>query len=217
MLNTSAPRTPLTIWDISPPLRHGIPVWPGDSEFSAKTTWQIADGCPVRVSQITLSTHTGAHCDAPSHFDPAGLHIDEVGLEPYLGPCRVIHCLGTTQVMPEHVAAHLHNTPPRILLRTYHTVPQQQWDKDFPFIHPSTIDLLAEYGVTLIGIDTPSLDPQESKGLDCHLTVKRHKMAILEGIILDQIAAGDYELIALPLKLAGLDASPVRAILRSLA
>ncbi len=203
-----------TLWDISPSIRHGIPVWPGDSEYSSETTWQIADGCPVRVSKITLSTHTGAHCDAPSHFSRDGLNIDEVGLEPYLGPCRVIDCIGVTRVLPEHLAAHLTDTPPRVLLRTYRSVPQQQWDADFPFIDPSSIDLLAQYGVQLIGIDSPSLDPQESKGLDCHLAVKRHKMAILEGIILDQVEAGDYELIALPLKLAGLDASPVRAILR---
>ncbi|MEN9865393.1 MAG: arylformamidase [Pseudomonadota bacterium] len=205
------------MWDISPAIRAGMPVWPGDSEYHAETTWQIADGCPVRVSKITLSTHTGAHCDAPSHFDPDGLNIDQVDLDAYIGPCRVIDCIGVASVQPQHLAAHLAGTPPRVLLRTYRQVPQQQWDANFPFIAPASIDLLAQYGVKLVGIDTPSLDPQDSKGLDCHLTVKRHRMAILEGIILDQVEAGDYELIALPLKLAGLDASPVRAILRPLA
>lgn len=206
-----------TVWDISPSIRPGIPVWPGDSEYSFETTWQIAGGCPVRVSKITLSTHTGAHCDAPSHYGTDGLNIDEVGLDAYLGPCRVIDCIGVQKVLPAMLAPHLDNTPPRILLRTYRSVPQQQWDADFPFIDPGCIDLLAQHGVLLIGIDTPSLDAQDSKELDCHMAVKRHKMAILEGIILDQVAAGDYELIALPLKLAGLDASPVRAILRRLA
>jgi arylformamidase len=106
--------------------------------------------------------------------------------------------------------------PARVLLRTYQNAPQMRWDEHFPSIHPATIDLLAQHGVKLIGIDSPSLDPQESKTLDSHLAVKRHQMAILEGVVLDEVAAGDYELIALPLKLAGLDASPVRAILRSL-
>ena len=80
----------------------------------------------------------------------------------------------------------------------------------------ATIALLAAHGVVLIGIDSPSLDPQESKTMDAHLAVKAAAMAILEGLVLDDIAAGDYELIALPLKLAGLDAAPVRAILRDL-
>lgn len=203
-------------WDISPAIAPGIPVWPGDSEYSAETTWQIADGCPVKVSKITMSTHTGAHCDAPSHYDVDGKSIDEVDLQTYIGACRVLHCIGVSQVEPQHIAAQLAGTPPRVLLRTYQSAPVMRWDKDFPTVHPATIDLLAQHGVRLVGIDSPSLDPQESKTLDCHLTVKRHQMAILEGIVLDEIAQGDYELIALPLKLAGLDASPVRAILRSL-
>jgi arylformamidase len=203
-------------WDISPSIATGLPVWPGDSEYSAETTWQIADGCPVKVSKITMSTHTGAHCDAPSHYDIDGKAIDEVDLRTYIGACRVLHCIGVNQVEPQHIATQLSGTPPRVLLRTYQTAPHMRWDKDFPTIHPATIDLLAQHGVRLIGIDSPSLDPQESKTLDCHLTVKRHQMAILEGIVLDDIEAGDYELIALPLNLAGLDASPVRAILRSL-
>jgi arylformamidase len=203
-------------WDISPAIATGIPVWPGDSAYSVETTWQIADGCPVKVSKITLSTHTGAHCDAPSHYDAQGKSIDEVDLHTYIGTCRVIDCIGVRLVEPQHIAAHLANVPQRVLLRTYQRAPQMRWDDDFPCIAPATIELLAQHGVKLIGIDSPSLDPQDSKTLDSHLTVKKHQMAILEGIVLDDIKAGDYELIALPLKLAGLDASPVRAILRSL-
>ena len=204
------------LWDISPAITSGIPVWPGDSAYSAETTWQIADGCPVKVSKITMSTHTGAHCDAPSHYDAQGKAIDEVDLQTYIGRCRVIDCIGLRQVEPQHIAAFLGDVPARVLLRTYQSAPQMRWDEDFPSIHPATIDLLAQHGVQLIGIDSPSLDPQESKTLDSHLSVKRHQMAILEGIVLDDIDAGDYELIALPLNLTGLDASPVRAILRSL-
>ncbi|MDO8177117.1 MAG: arylformamidase [Undibacterium sp.] len=203
-------------WDISPAIATGIPVWPGDSAYSFETTWQIADGCPVKVSKITMSTHTGAHCDAPSHYDAQGKSIDEVDLQTYIGSCRVIDCIGVRLVEPQHIAAHLADVPQRVLLRTYQNAPQMRWDDDFPCIAPATIELLAQHGVKLIGIDSPSLDPQDSKTLDSHLTVKKHQMAILEGIVLDDINAGDYELIALPLKLAGLDASPVRAILRSL-
>lgn len=204
------------IWDISPALQSGIPVWPGDTSYASETTWEIAAGCPVKVSKFTMSTHTGAHTDAPSHYDPQGKAIDAVSLDAYIGPCRVLHCIGATLVLPEHLSGKLQGAPTRVLLRTYQRAPQQAWDQQFPCIAASTINLLAQHGVKLIGIDSPSLDPQDSKTLDSHMAVKAHRMAILEGIILDDVAEGDYELIALPLKLAGLDASPVRAILRSL-
>jgi arylformamidase len=204
------------IWDISPTLSAAIPVWPGDTAYSAEPTWQIEPGCPVRVSKVTMSTHTGAHCDAPSHYDPEGAAIDAVALDAYLGPCRVIDCIGAGLVTPDRVRNALHGVPPRVLLRTYATAPQTAWDSAFGAVSPDTIALLADHGVRLIGIDTPSLDPQESKTMDAHHAVRRHRMAILEGIVLDGVPAGDYELIALPLKLAGLDASPVRAVLRSL-
>jgi len=202
------------IWDISPAIKTGIPVWPGDTAYQAETTWQIADGCPVKVSKITLSTHTGAHCDAPSHYDIHGAAIDEVALLTYLGACRVIDCQGAAQVLPEHVQPYLSEIPARVLFRCYSQAPQSSWDSNFPSVAASTIALLAQHGVKLIGIDSPSLDPQDSKTLDAHHCIKAHQMAILEGIVLDQVAAGDYELICLPLKLHGLDASPVRAILR---
>lgn len=205
------------IWDISPTISPTIPVWPGDTAFSASTTWAMSEFCPVQVSQFTMSTHTGAHCDAPSHYDAQGLAIDKVTLDYYLGTCRVIHCLGVTQVLPEHVQEHLkEHLPTRILLRTYQRAPQQQWDDNFPSVHAETIHLLAHHGVRLIGIDSPSLDPQTSKTMDAHHAIQQHNMAILEGIVLDDVPEADYELIALPLKLSGLDASPVRAILRSL-
>ena len=203
------------LWDISPAIQTGIPVWPGDSAYVAETTWQIADGCPVKVSKITMSTHTGAHCDAPSHYDVDGKSIDEVNLDTYIGACRVIHCIGAAQVLPEHIAPHLQQRPPRVLFRTYQTAPLKQWDSHFPSVSAAAIDVLAAHGVRLIGIDSPSLDPEQSKTLDAHLCVKKHQMAILEGIVLDDVVEGDYELICLPLKLAGLDASPVRAVLRS--
>jgi arylformamidase len=165
---------------------------------------------------MTMTTHLGAHTDAPSHYDPAGRSIDAVELTPYLGPCRVIHCIGVKTVRPEDVEARLDGVPPRVLLRTYASAPRQAWDPAFPAIAPETIALLAARGVILIGTDAASLDPQDSKTLDAHHAVRRHGLAILEGVVLDEVPPGDYELIALPLKLAGMDASPVRAILRAL-
>lgn len=205
------------IWDISPALVPGFPVWPGDTTFSQEQTWQIGQhGSPVNVSRFTLSTHTGAHTDAPLHYDPAGLPIGKVGLTAYIGPCRVIHALGAQVIGTEHLAGQLDHIPARVLFRTYLQAPQTYWDDAFASVSSEVITQLSAYGVQLVGIDTPSLDPQDSKSMDAHHAVRAHGMAILEGIVLDDVPAGDYELIALPLKLAHLDASPVRAILRNL-
>ena len=206
----------LRIWDISPTISSDIPVWPGDTPFDASPTWEIKDGCPVRVSRMTMTTHLGAHTDAPSHYDPDGKPIDQVDLRPYIGPCRVIHCVGVSAVEPRHLEGKLDGVPPRVLLRTYASAPRAAWDPLFPAITPRAIALLASKGALLVGTDTPSLDPQDSKTLDAHHAVRRSGMAILEGIVLDDVAEGDYELVALPLKFAGMDASPVRAILRQL-
>jgi arylformamidase len=205
-----------SLWDITPTVSAAMPVWPGDTPFSATTTWTIGRDCPVQVSRMTMSTHAGAHCDAPSHYDAGGAGIDAVPLEAYIGACRVIGCIGATRVMPGHVQDHLQALPARVILRTWLRAPTERWDADFASVDPATIDLLAAHGVRLIGIDTPSLDHQDSKTMDAHHAVRRHGMAILEGVVLDAVSPGDYELIALPLKLAGMDASPVRAVLRRL-
>lgn len=208
---------PLKIRDISQRLNTAIPVWPGDTPFTESRTWMLTANCPVNVSRFSLSTHTGTHADAPLHYDAAGATIGEVDLTPYLGACRVINVSSSSgDITPDMIYAQLKNSPPRVLLRTYMTAPEAIWDKDFRAISPATIELLAANGVILIGTDTPSLDTQESKTMDAHHAVQRHHMSILEGLVLDDVPEGDYELIALPLKLMTLDASPVRAVLRQL-
>jgi arylformamidase len=207
----------MRIWDISPTIGPGFPVFPGDTAFAQRWTWTLAPGCPVNVSEITLSPHTGSHTDAPLHYDAEGASIAEVPLTAYLGSCRVIHAIDVGALIePQHAAQHLSDSPPRVLFRTYRAVPPQ-WDAGFTAIAPQTVDLLHQRGVCLVGLDTPSLDPEQSKTLDAHQRVRAHGMAVLEGIVLDDVPEGDYELIALPLKMAGCDASPVRAVLRELA
>jgi arylformamidase len=206
-----------TLWDISPAIDTATPVWPGDTPVGIERVWRIEAGSPVNVARLTLSPHTGAHTDAPLHYDANGVAIGAVPLDAYLGHCRVIHCIGAAPVVtPAHLAGALVDLPPRVLLRTYQHAPATAWDSGFCAVAPASIDLLASLGVKLIGIDTPSLDPQDSKTMDAHHRIREHKMAILEGIVLDAVPAGDYELIALPLKFATLDASPVRAVLRAL-
>jgi arylformamidase len=206
------------LWDISAPVHGKTPVWPGDTQVGVERVWRIEAGSPVNVARLTMSAHTGAHVDAPLHYDRDGVPIGQVALDAYIGPCRVIDCIGTAPlVLPQHVRAALQDVPPRVLLRTYARAPLDEWDSGFCAVAPETVDLLAESGVMLLGIDTPSLDPQESKTMTSHGRVRVHRMAILEGLVLDAVSAGDYELIALPLRLMELDASPVRAVLRALA
>ncbi|VTU34921.1 arylformamidase [Variovorax sp. PBL-E5] len=205
------------IWDISPPVHEGAPVFPGDTPYRQRWAATIAPGCPVNVSEITLSPHVGAHADAPLHYDPAGATIGEVELAPYLGPCRVIHAIACGPLVEwTHLAHATDRLPPRVLVRTYAQAPVERWDGDLAAFAPATIERLAALGVTLIGIDTASIDPADSKTLDSHQAIRRLGLRVLENLVLDDVAEGDYELIALPLKLVSADASPVRAILREL-
>jgi arylformamidase len=208
---------PQRLWDISPPVHAGSPVFPGDASYQQAWAARIGPGCPVNVSTLTLSPHTGAHADAPLHYDEAGVSIGDTGLAPYLGPCRVIHAIGVRPLIEWHHIAHaLADLPPRVLVRTYARMPVAQWDPELAAYAPQTIEGLADLGVTLVGIDTASIDPAESKTLDSHQVIRRRGLRVLENLVLDEVPEGDYELIALPLKLVTADASPVRAILRAL-
>jgi len=205
------------IWDISPPVHEGAPVFPGDTPYRQRWAATIGPGCPVNVSEITLSPHVGAHADAPLHYDPAGATIGDVDLSPYLGPCRVIHAIECGPLIEwEHLAHAADNLPPRVLVRTYRHAPIDRWDGALAAYAPATIERLAALGVKLIGIDTASIDPAESKTLDSHQVIRRLGLRVLENLVLDAVPEGDYELIALPLKLVTADASPVRAVLREL-
>jgi arylformamidase len=204
------------VWDISPLISAHTPTFPGDVPFSRQWTARIEPGCPVNLSAITLSPHVGAHADAPLHYGTGAPAIAEVSLEPYLGPCRVIHAIDQGPlVRPDHLMAAAEGLPPRVLVRTTAAAPTS-WSAGFTAFAPETIGWLAARGVRLVGIDAQSVDPADSKTLDSHQQLLRHDMRVLENLVLDDVPAGDYELIALPLRIDGADASPVRAILRSL-
>jgi arylformamidase len=206
-----------TIWDISPPVGSGSPVFPGDTRYAQRWVATIGPGGPVNVSELTLSPHTGAHADAPLHYDRAGVPIGAVDLDPYLGHCRVIHAIGVARlVCLEHLGHALDDLPPRVLVRTYRRQPLERFDDALAGFAAETVEALADRGVRLIGIDTASIDPAASKTLPSHQVIRRRGLRVLENLWLDDVPEGDYELIALPLRLVEADASPVRAVLRSL-
>jgi arylformamidase len=204
------------LWDISPPITPATPAFPGDTAYQQQWTWQIGPGCPVNVSAITMSPHVGAHADAPLHYSRDAAAIGEVDLEPFLGRCRVVHAIDRGRLITrqhfEHAATGL---PPRVLVRTRQQA-LTEWSPDFAAFAPDTIAWLASLAVRLVGIDTASVDPADSKTLDSHMQLLAHDMRVLENLVLDDVPAGDYELIALPLKLTQACASPVRAVLRAL-
>ena len=203
------------IWDISPSIDEQSAVFPGDTTYSQRLHFSLSPRCPVNVNAITLSPHTGAHADAPLHYSASGQAIGEVDLAPYLGTCRVIHCIDCGPLVhPADLSHALENLPPRVLFRTSIQA-SQSWDS-FTAVAPETVALLATYGVRLVGIDTPSVDPATSQALSSHQLLLCNDLRVLENLVLDAVAEGDYELIALPLKFSHADASPVRAILREL-
>lgn len=204
------------IWDISQKLHPKVPVWPGDTAFGQVETWQISDGSPVNVSALTMSTHTGAHADAPLHYDAAASDMAAVDLDAYLGECLVVDARNQgNSILPDELTKL--DSVERVIFRTYDNFPHEEWREDFTAIAPQTIEWLASQGVKLVGIDSPSIDPQHSKTMDAHKAVLAADMRILEGLVLDEVPPGLYELIALPLPIVRGDASPVRAILRELA
>jgi arylformamidase len=215
---THSPQRRLRLWDISPPVHVGSPVFPGDAAYRQVWATRIGPGCPVNVSTLTLSPHTGAHADAPLHYDDAGAAIGTLDLEPYLGPCRVVHAIACGPLVHwEHIADACTQPPPRVLVRTCAAAAVDHWDEALTAYAPATVERLADLGVQLIGIDTASIDPATSKTLDSHQVIRLRDLRVLENLVLDGVPEGDYELIALPLKLTTADASPVRAILRELA
>lgn len=202
-------------FDISPMVTEKLAVFPGDQPFARKVSMSFSQGDHLELSQITTTLHLGSHADAPSHYDHQGESIGTRSLEPYLGPCEVKKVEGLTsgeRIQLTHLSSWVPRAP-RVLFRTDSFVDPYVWRDDFNSLSPKLVEWLAAHNVMTVGIDTPSVDPAHSKVLESHKAIAKAKMAILEGVILTEVPDGLYQLIALPLRLQGCDASPVRAIL----
>jgi len=205
------------IHDISPLVDADIAVWPGDSPFQAKDLLRIEDGSSVHLSTITLSCHTGAHADAPCHYSAGAAGIEEAPLEKYLGPCVLVDVRPSGHAIRPHDLGEIDLADaPRVLLRTRETTDRTVFPDPLTHLTVELIEWLAERGCVLIGLDSPSVDAFDSQDLPCHKALLQHGIVNLECLELGEVRGGRYELIALPLRLRGRDASPVRAILRDL-
>ena len=207
----------MTLIDISPLVDPSIAVWPGDTPYSRNVSLDMSNGANLTLSDITTTVHVGAHADAPSHYSASGEDIATRALHYYVGPCVVLDVADTRgrRIMPRDLEAKRIDAE-RVLLRTGTFPDPRHFNEDFASLSAELVDFLHERGVITIGIDTPSVDLFDDKVLEAHQALARHDMANLEGLVLDGVAEGRYELIALPLKLANADGSPVRAVLRTL-
>ena len=204
------------IYDLSPPIDADLAVWPGDTPFTRRATATLAAGESANVGAIETTVHLGTHLDAPLHTEENGAPIDQVALEACLGPCRVLDLTGVATIEAEHLPDLSADVPPRLLFKTGSWQDRSRFPERFSTFSHQAAQALAAARVLLVGLDTPSVDAEDEHALGAHHALAGAGILILEGLVLDAVPAGDYELIALPLKLRGMDASPVRAVLRSL-
>ncbi|MSP93058.1 MAG: hypothetical protein EXR79_14865 [Myxococcales bacterium] len=200
-------------YDLSPLISERTAVFPGDTRYRRTVAMAFGSGDNLDLSSIAATLHLGAHCDAPNHYHPDGVGIDQRDLTRYFGAAQVVRvAVGhDARIRPDDVLVAV--TAPRVLFHTGTYPDPDRWNGDFAALSAELIDWLADQGVTLVGIDTPSIDPADDRELQAHHAVYRRDLAILEGIVLEGVPDGRYTLVALPLKLEGADASPVRALL----
>ena len=203
----------MKIIDISPLINESIAVWPGDVPYSRSVALDVESGDNITLSAIHTSVHLGAHTDAPNHYAKSRKGIASRRLETYYGPAQVIrvNLARGSRIRPEHIDEAIEAE--RVLFATGSFPDPNHFNRDFCSLSADLIHCLHELGVRLVGIDTPSIDLCDDKELESHTAIDHHDMAILEGIVLDDVEEGLYTLAAFPLKLEGADASPVRAVL----
>jgi arylformamidase len=203
------------LYDVSVAVRVGTPEWPGDAPFGCGWTARIADGAPVNLSSVSGSPHVGTHADAPLHVHDGWLGSDGLPLEAFLGDALVldVSAFGAGPLPLDPDDSRLTGVE-RLLLRTGKTIAAGAFPAHWPVLAARTAAVLAGRGLRLVGVDAPSVDERESKTLDVHRALFGGGAFVLENLDLREVPEGRYELIALPQRLVGLDAAPVRAVLR---
>lgn len=205
----------MEIYDISQTLCQGMAVWPGDPEFRHRWAARIQNGEASNVSAVDMCVHTGTHVDAPFHLDDSATDIASVSLRHFLGAARVFSINVEKCIRAADLSALDWKNVERVLFKTRGSENiGNSLDQNFVYLDEDASGFLTQKGILLVGIDAPSVDAFDSADLPSHRMLLRHGIALLEGARLDSVPPGDYELICFPLKLAGLDGSPVRAILK---
>jgi arylformamidase len=206
----------MRIYDITRTLNPTLAPWPGDTPFSATVMTSIREGAAINLTTLTLSSHLGTHVDAPYHFLDDDLTMEQVELSAYLGPATVVTV--EREAGPLVPADFPGLDWPQVRRLLVHSVasakPVEQFPTAYVYPSPELAAFMADHQIVLFGSDAPSMDDMDSQILPGHKALRRHHIAILEGLALTGVPDGTYELIALPLKIQSGDGSPVRAILR---
>lgn len=199
--------------DVSPLVSERIAVFPGDVAYRREASHEIASGAHLDLSSARTTLHLGAHADAPSHTVGGAPSIDRLPLDAFYGPCQVmrVRVAPGARVLPADLTAEVRT--PRVLLDTGSYPDPDGWRDDFASLSTELVAHLASRGVVLVGIDTPSVDPATDRELAAHKALVAAGIVNLEGLVLSHVEPGAYTLLALPLRLLGADAAPVRAAL----
>lgn len=214
---SSGSRARAALLDISIALRVGTPEWPGDTPFDCRWSCRIRDGSSVNLSTLAGSPHVGTHADAPLHVRDGWPASDALPLAPFLGPCTVVDVTERHGALSlSHLGLDDEAPVDRLLLHTGRSIAEGAFPRDWPVLTTSCVDALLRRGLVLLAVDCPSVDARESKGLDVHHRVFAGGAYVVENLDLSAVPAGRYDLVALPLRLEGLDAAPLRAVLRPL-
>ena len=215
----------MKIIDISRTLSAELPPWPGDVAFSYQVNGLIAKGSSVNVGSINMSLHNGTHADASYHFDDNGWTMEQAKLETYFGPAMVVDLteryamaagaarLPQVQISDLEPAADELEATGRLLLKTGVWRDPKVFPDPIPTVARDVPAWLQARGVKLLGLDVPSVDEIDAKELVNHHALGAAGISIVESLDLSAVSAGRYHFLALPLKIAGGDGSPVRAIL----
>jgi arylformamidase len=203
----------MRIHDITQPLGSRTAVWPGDRQVAVSWTMQRGAGDSVNVAALCASVHAGTHADGFLHVADGGETAAQMALEAYLGRCVVVDVAGCDVVTEADVAHVDLRAVERVLFRTRREVDETAFPASFAHLAPALAARLAADGIRLVGTDAPSVDPVDSTTLETHHALVAGRVAILENLVLTGVVAGEYTLIALPLRLVEADSSPVRAVL----
>ncbi len=203
----------IRIIDISPYIEEGMIVYPGDAKFRTEPICTIErSGC--NMTKLFLGTHTGSHIDAPFHFLPDGASVDKIPLSTFIGPAQVIE-VKEKEITRKVIEERIDPDTERVLFKTENSylLEKESFSKDYTYLTEDGARLLAEKGIKLVGIDYISIERFGTPDFSVHKILFKAGICILEGINLKDVRPGHYILVALPLKLKGLDGSPVRAVL----
>ncbi len=209
----------MKLYDVTVPVFEGMPTWPKDPGVSISLSRSIRRGDEANVTQLQMGAHTGTHTDAPIHFEPNGYGIDQIPLDVLIGPCRVFDLCGIAgQIDAAAVAKCDLQGVTRALFKTQNSEHWARGDRDFDPHYRGIVEdgakLLVQRGIRLVGVDYLSVEPYGSKQHPVHHTLLGASIAIIEGLDLSQVPEGDYEIMALPMKLRGADGAPTRVVLR---